>query len=192
MRDALQATVCSPAYIRKDFVGENEGDSESDSDSDTSSDSSDSDNEDFDESDDPIKKAILGEEKWAVMESVIKVCGPLLKLLRLADGQKGALTKLQGTVLYVKHAMQEIADTAGAASIKADINAVFLNRYEDLLCEYSMAAFVVDPQFLEQSRRPGDRVMNAFWKVARNVLRVDSEEEWLDLMPLITVELDTF
>ena len=36
------------------------------------------------------------------------------------------------------------------------------------------------------------RVMNAFWKVARNVLRVDSEEEWLDLMPLITIELDTF
>ena len=77
---------------------------------------------------DPFPAHINGAEKWALMERVIKMLGPLLLLCRLADGQKPVMSKLHGTQLYVRKQMEDMTAAAGVGSLKDSICDVFLER----------------------------------------------------------------
>ena len=63
--------------------------------------------------DDPFPVKILAADVWALMERVIKCMGPLLLLCRLADGQKPVISKLYGTLLYVREQIEQSATAAG-------------------------------------------------------------------------------
>ena len=79
MRDLLRSVVVSGVYTDKNFQN------------------------------DPFKEVIMGAEKWEEMDKVVESMGLLLLLCRLSDGQKGVMSKLHGTQLYVKEEMQRLA-----------------------------------------------------------------------------------
>jgi hypothetical protein len=82
---------------------------------------------------DDVKPWIISDEPLELMENIISACSKLLQLLRLADSQKGCLTKLYGTVQFVKKKMQAAADEHGPDSLHVKINAKFLQRYPELV-----------------------------------------------------------
>ena len=51
---------------------------------------------------DPFATKISGRVIWELMERVISTCGPILLLLRLSDSNAATLSKLKGTLDYVK------------------------------------------------------------------------------------------
>ena len=94
------------------------------------------------------------------MEVIIKACGPLLLLLRLADSNVPTLCKIKGTVDLVKSKM---IDT-GADSLTDRISAAFHSHIPDLTSDIANAVYVLDPQ---QSKNAGQDVMRSFWTVVR-------------------------
>lgn len=62
---------------------------------------------------DPFPVKILAADVWTLMARVIKCMGPLLLLCRLADGQKPVISKLYGTLLYVRDEIERSTTTAG-------------------------------------------------------------------------------
>jgi len=123
---------------------------------------------------DPFAMRISGRALWELIERVISTCGPILHLLRLSDSNAATLSKLKGTVDYIKSKMTD----QGNDTLEDKICVAFHNRCPELECDISSAAYVLDPQFIMKSRKPTREVMSAFWKVSRNVLRIKCDTKW--------------
>ena len=72
--------------------------------------------------------AITATEVWTAIERVVVMMGPLLLLIRLGDGQKPVISKLYGTMLYVRKFMEERAEATEDGSVERKILEVFLRR----------------------------------------------------------------
>ena len=114
--------------------------------------------------------------------------GPILLLLRLADGNGATLSKLKGTLEYIRSIMVDEGDN----TLEDQICTAFHNRAPELECDISSAAYVLDPQFVNKSRNTDTSVMNSFWKVARTVLRIDDDVHWRRCRAKIVSELAVF
>jgi len=112
---------------------------------------------------------------WDLMERTTTACGPILLLLRLADSNAATLSKVKGTVDYIKTLMKD----GGEDTLEDQICVAFHNRAPELECDIANAAYVLDPQFIKQSRHADADVMASFWKIARSVLRMaDDDTAW--------------
>ena len=131
---------------------------------------------------------ISGTDVWELMSAVCKTAGPILLLIRLADSHGGTLSKLKGTVDYIK---SQLIDT-GAGRIQDDIAAAFHNRAPELDSDIASAAYVLDPQFLDQSRHASSTVMSSFWQISRNVLRINDNADWKTVRSKLAHELAKF
>ena len=109
--------------------------------------------------DDPFKAKVEGEEVWKQMEMVMKTMGPLLLLCRLADGQKGVISKLHGTQLYVKDKIERVANKYGAGTIAEAINSKFLARWPEMQSKIAQATYPAPPPD-PQAQRGGNRAKN--------------------------------
>ena len=158
MEQALKSTVQSAQYIRFSFV------------------------------DDTFKDRISDANVWRLVRKIIYLVGPLLLLLRLADSNAATLSKLKGTVEYLKTKFVD----SGRDSLADKIAVAFINRAPEFECDISSAAYVLDPQFVLRSRNAPPEVMKAFWRVARKVLRLQNEDEWNLKRPDIVSELSNF
>lgn len=138
--------------------------------------------------DDIFAPRISGEEFWDLLERVAKACGPLMLLLRLADTNKATLSKLKGTVEWMKLQLTD----SGEMSVEDQISAAFHNRAPELECDVASAAYVLDPQFVRQSRQADQSVMDSFWRVSRNVLFITDDTEWRQTRQIIVSELASF
>ena len=138
MRDLLRRVVTSGVYVEKNFQ------------------------------EDPIKDLVLAPDMWELMDKVIKILGPILLLCRLADGQKPVISKLYGTQLYVRKSMQSIAAAAGPGSVEEQVYNVFLNRWDEMQCDMVSATYLLDPLFVEKSKRAASCTIK-LWQVARKV-----------------------
>ena len=138
--------------------------------------------------DDIFAPRISGEEFWDLLERVTKACGPLMLLLRLADTNKATLSKLKGTVEWMKLKLTD----SGEMSVEDQISAAFHNRAPELECDVASAAYVLDPQFVRQSRQADQSVMDSFWRVSRNVLFITDDTEWRQTRQIIVSELASF
>lgn len=117
---------------------------------------------------DPYPAKILGAEIWQLMDRVIKIMGPILLLCRLADGQKPVISKLYGTLLYVRKQIEDIASPCPADSLEAKVLTVFLSRWKDLQSDMAKATYMLDPLFVEQSRGAADCTVK-LWQLVRKV-----------------------
>ena len=131
---------------------------------------------------------IIGGDMWDLLDVVIKACGPLLLLLRLADSNAPTLSKLRATVDMVKSKM---IDT-GNQTLTDRIATCFHNRADALCSDIANAAYVLDPQFIQKSRNAPADVMVSFWKVARESLHVVPEAEWRAIRRTLVAELTSF
>ena len=117
----------------------------------------------FEFQNDIFAERLADREVWSVMERITKKAGPVLLLLRLADGNGATLSKLKGTLEYIRSVMVDEGDN----TLEDQISTAFHNRAPELECDISNAAYVLDPQFVNKSRNADTMVMNSFWKVSR-------------------------
>ena len=103
----------------------------------------------------------------------------------MADGNCVTLSKLKGTVDYIKSVMSGTGDydndddlAVDDRTVKQKICSTFHKRSSELESDVTVTAYVIDPQFILQSRSVPPSVMNAFWTVSLNVLRVSDDDEW--------------
>ena len=97
----------------------------------------------------------------------------LLCLCRLADGQKPVVSKLYGTLLYVRNEMEKFAAPCPMHSLDAEVLGVFLARWNDLQSGIAKATYIImlDPLFLSQSKGAAECTIK-LWKLVRKVCRV--------------------
>ena len=158
MKSALQQCVLSAEYLRFEFE------------------------------DDIFADRISSPDVWVLMQTIIKVAGPLLLLLRLADSNAATLSKLKGTVDYIKKLLPD----NGADTLKDKIAIAFHNRAPELESDIVDAAWVIDPQFVDKSRKSSSELMGRFWDVCRAVLRITNDADWQPKRALLVTELASF
>ena len=117
MKDSLKELVRSERYQQYDFENDNFAD------------------------------RILGDDVWSFMERVVKFAAPILLLLRLGDSNRPTLSKLRGTLDYVRRLMVETGD----GSIEDNIATAFHSRAKDFESDAANAAYVIDQQFICRS-----------------------------------------
>ena len=124
---------------------------------------------------DPIKVALLEtawDSIWAKIDAVIAAMGPLLLLCRLADGQKGTMSKYHGTLLHSRDQLASMADDMPVLAVLGRrivelVNEQFEARWEEMQSDIATASYMLDPQFLPKSADIGDK--SPFWRVAKKV-----------------------
>ena len=110
---------------------------------------------------------------FRLISRITRTAGPVLLLLRLADSASSTLSKLKGTVDYISSLMLD----DGKNTLEDQIAVAFNNRAPELECDVSSAAYVLDAQFVFKSRNADSDVMKSFWKVSREVLRIEDATE---------------
>ena len=158
MKSALQQCVLSAEYLRFEFE------------------------------DDIFADRISSPDVWVLMQTIIKAAGPLLLLLRLADSNAATLSKLKGTVDYIKKLLPD----NGSDTLKDKIAIAFHNRAPELESDIADAAWVIDPQFVDKSRKSSSELMGRFWDVCRAVLRITNDADWQPKRALLVTELASF
>ena len=116
--------------------------------------------------DDVYADKIENDDVWDLQSRVINCGSPLLLIVRLGDMKQGTLSKLKGTVDYVKTLMVETGD----GSLEDQIAHIFHDNVSDLESDAANAAYIIDPQFVHKSSNASTAVMDSFWKVARQIL----------------------
>ncbi len=117
MKDALQELVGSAEYRRFEFE------------------------------DDVFAGRISNDDVWSVMRRVAKAAGPILLLLRLADSNSATLSKVKGTIDYIKTLMIDSGDD----TLEDQICVAFHNRAPELDCDIANAAYILDQQFIKKA-----------------------------------------
>ena len=129
------------------------------------------------------------DEVWQLIERVLDKAGPLLLLIRLGDLKSGTLSKLRGTTDYIKTLMVQTGD----GSLEDEIANCFHNRVGALESDAANAAYMIDPQFISQSRDAPAELMNSFWLVTKKILgHAMTDEVWLPLRSQVASELQAF
>ena len=118
---------------------------------------------------DPFLAKLMGADVWQLMQRVMDTMGPLLLLCRLADGQKPVISKLYGTLLYVRKKMEEAAARGGAGSVEHKICDVFLRRWSEMQSDIGSATYLLDPLFVDNSKHAAACTVK-LWVLARKVL----------------------
>ena len=121
--------------------------------------------------DDPFVDKINGAHVWQLMDRTLAIMGPILLLCRLADGQKPVVSKLYGTLLYVRNEMEKIAAPCPTHSLEAEVLGVFLTRWNDLQSDIAKATYMLDPLFVSQSKGAAECTIK-LWQLVRKVCRV--------------------
>ena len=118
--------------------------------------------------DDPFPAKINSAGFWQLLDRVIKIMGPILLVCRLADGQKPVVSKLYGTLLYVRKEIETIAAPCAPDSLEVKVLEAFLARWKDLQSDIAKATYMLEPLFVEQSRSAAECTIK-LWQLVRKV-----------------------
>ena len=139
--------------------------------------------------DDVYAERLENEDVWELMSRIINCAGPLLLLVRLGDLKQATLSKLKGTVDHIKRLMVETGD----GSLEDEIANIFHEKVCDLESDVASAAYIIDPQFVHESKDATRAVMDSFWKVSRQILgHMLTDAEWLGIRSTLAGELQAF
>ena len=142
----------------------------------------------FDFDNDIFSPRIQDPELWDLMYRIEKAAGPIMLLLRLGDSNKCTLSKVKGTCDYISTMLRD----SGENTLEDRIACAFHNRLPEFQSDMTNAAYILDPQFVLQSRKATRDVMDSFWKVTRQVLKCYSQYEWDQMRQTIVTELLDF
>lgn len=117
---------------------------------------------------DAIKPEVVTADPWDLMDRILKCMGPLLLLCRLADGQKPVMSKLFGTILYVRKQIQDAAEETDDDSVERRICSVVLERLPKLQSDISQATYCLEPLFVNNSKNAASCIVK-LWQLARKV-----------------------
>ena len=142
----------------------------------------------FNFADDDFADRIVDTDLWDLIDTVTDKCGPLLLLTRLADSSKPTLSKMKGVIEYLKALYVD----EGHDSLEDLIAQAFHRRVGAMESDVMSAAYILDQQFIKHSTNADQETMTSFWKVARSVLRVDSDADWVNVCLTLSRELTKF
>ena len=77
-------------------------------------------------------------------------------------------------------------------TLEDKIATAFHNRAPELESNIADAAWIIDPQFVDKSRKSSSELMRHFWEVYHDVLRIDDDVDWKSKRALLVTELDSF
>ena len=141
--------------------------------------------------DDEYADAITATDVWTAIERVVVMMGPLLLLIRLGDGQKPVISKLYGTMLYVRKFMEQRAEATEDGSVERQILEVFLRRWPNMQSDVISAAYMLDPLFVNTSKHDAD-CTNKLWSLARKIFRPEDDTAWTRLKGILVSQLAKF
>ena len=144
---------------------------------------------DFNFDNDIFAPRLKDNEVWDLMQRIIKSAGPILLLIRLGDLKAGTLSKLRGTTNYLRTLFVETGD----GSLEDKIAECFHERVASIESDVANCAYMIDPQFVAQSRDAPADLMRSFWKVAKKILGHDwTDDQWMPLRTTIAAKLQAF
>ena len=122
--------------------------------------------------DDTVAPQISGNDMWGQVDVIVEGMEPMILVLRLTDSNAPTLSKVKVTVDLVASKM---IDT-GNETLTDRISACFHRMVPELTSDIANAAYVLDPQFVRNSKDADQSVMLSFWKVARTSLHITDDD----------------
>jgi hypothetical protein len=93
-----------------------------------------------------VKAIVLDEDGfWRPMTEILYIAMPLIKLLRLLDGNKPAIGKIYDRMFTIGQRLQQMSNTISWAPAMSKIHS---ERWEYLHSPFHAAAYALDPEFL--------------------------------------------
>ena len=103
--------------------------------------------EETDDGEDPIKKILFDEAGfWKPLVEALKIMTPIVKLLRLMDGEKPAMGKVYDRMFMIG---QKIGERVISWKDKAE--KIHADRWEYLHSEMHAAGYALDPEFMSMA-----------------------------------------
>ena len=118
-----------------------------------------------------IDDKINGEVLWEELDRVL-LAAPLLCLARLGDTAGSTLRKLPKAVLWCneKFEVMNKMSQVGDDGLKSLMYQCWLGSMEEFQSPITDAAYVLDPQWINESRNADAAVMENFWTIAKEIL----------------------
>ena len=118
-----------------------------------------------------IDDKITGEVMWDELDRVL-LAAPLMCLVRLGDTAGSTLSKLRKTVLWVNEKFEAVKDITqvDGDELEGLMYNCWLDRMEEFQSPIANAAYMLDSQWVNESRNAGAVVMENFWAIAKEIL----------------------
>ena len=122
-----------------------------------------------------MSSIVLGSSFWQDARVIVKICAPILKILRLADREGATM----GLVYELTDRMVEkIQSVEGVESSKlADIKALCVNRWDMMHSPLHAAAFVLHPIWREKNPDSDKEVHDGLMDVMERFTKFDVEKQ---------------
>lgn len=122
-----------------------------------------------------VSSIVLGSSFWQDARVIVKICAPILKILRLADREGATM----GLVYELTDRMVEkIQSVEGVESSKlADIKALCVNRWDMMHSPLHAAAFVLHPIWREKNPDSDKEVHDGLMDVMERFTKFDVEKQ---------------
>jgi hypothetical protein len=124
------------------------------------------------------KATIMSASFWSPVMDLVQISTPIVKLLRLTDGNVPCMGKVY---LECFEALQAIQDLNLPAAKKDPIAAMFETRWNKLHSIMHAAGYVLDPEFWDHEQEKNEEVMLGFTAVVEKLLpKVEDQAEALE------------
>lgn len=118
-----------------------------------------------------VSAVILSTAFWENVAQVVRLCIPIVEVLRLADGQAPCTGKIYWRMFQVHKSVAE-ADYLPAQS-KAQLADLVMKRWTMLHTDLHAAGFVLDPEFQNFLQHENEEVINGFHAMVERVFPGD-------------------
>lgn len=118
-----------------------------------------------------LSTTILSTEFWNQIALVVKLCVPIVEVLRLADGQLPCTGKIYWRMFEAHRSIAEAEDIE--AGNRTQLAHLVMKRWTMLHTDLHAAGFVLDPEFQHFLQHENEEVVNGFHAMAERVFRDD-------------------
>ena len=122
-----------------------------------------------------ISDVIMSNAFWDNVAQVVKLCIPIVEVLRLADGQIPCTGKIYWRMFQAHKSIAE-ADDLPAPS-KTQLADLVMKRWTMLHTDLHAAAFVLDPEFQKFLQHENEEVINGFHAMVERVFPDDVDSQ---------------
>ena len=101
----------------------------------------------------------------------VLLCAPLIMLVRLGDTPSGTLSKLRKNVLWCNEQFEQVNEMTqdGGDNLESGMHDCWAARMPEFMSPVADAAYVLDPQWVNESNDAGAVTMENFWNIAKNM-----------------------
>jgi len=113
-----------------------------------------------------VTSAILNENFWSSVKLVTDLCEPIIKLLRLADGNVPCIGKIYWKMYQINQYLERYEISSEQ---KTEINKLFMKRWKMLHTDLHAAGFVLDPEYCNLAQHQNEVVNTGFHNIIEKI-----------------------